>query len=76
MVDQWGNRNAFQKKHFLYLVCWLCLFQDHPSVGQLSDKLLENNIYSIFAVEKHQYQWYEVMSPTQGHTTTYAHICK
>uniref|UniRef100_A0A8D0D7E2 Integrin beta n=1 Tax=Sander lucioperca TaxID=283035 RepID=A0A8D0D7E2_SANLU len=32
---------------------------DHPSVGQLSDKLLENHMYSIFAVEKQQYQWYE-----------------
>ncbi|XP_074543787.1 integrin beta-8 [Halichoeres trimaculatus] len=32
---------------------------DHPSIGQLSDKLLENNIYSLFAVEKQQYQWYE-----------------
>uniref|UniRef100_A0A4W6EYK6 Integrin beta n=1 Tax=Lates calcarifer TaxID=8187 RepID=A0A4W6EYK6_LATCA len=32
---------------------------DHPSVGQLSDKLLDNHIYSIFAVEKQQYQWYE-----------------
>uniref|UniRef100_A0A8C2WZV7 Integrin beta n=1 Tax=Cyclopterus lumpus TaxID=8103 RepID=A0A8C2WZV7_CYCLU len=32
---------------------------DHPSVGQLSDKLLENHIYSIFAVEKQQYQWYK-----------------
>nr|XP_020443646.1 integrin beta-8 [Monopterus albus] len=32
---------------------------DYPSVGQLSDKLLENYIYSIFAVEKQQYQWYE-----------------
>ncbi|XP_060915195.1 integrin beta-8 isoform X2 [Labrus mixtus] len=32
---------------------------DHPSVGQLSDKLLENHIYSLFAVEKQQYQWYE-----------------
>ncbi|TWW65133.1 Integrin beta-8 [Takifugu flavidus] len=32
---------------------------DHPSVGQLSDKLLENHIYSVFAVEKQQYQWYE-----------------
>lgn len=34
--------------------------QDHPSLGQLADKLLENNIYSIFAVDKH-YQWYEVI---------------
>ncbi|XP_077405482.1 integrin beta-8 [Vanacampus margaritifer] len=32
---------------------------DHPSLGQLFDKLLENHIYSIFAVEKQQYQWYE-----------------
>ncbi|KAG7501244.1 hypothetical protein JOB18_043641 [Solea senegalensis] len=32
---------------------------DYPSVGQLSNKLLENHIYSIFAVEKQQYQWYE-----------------
>lgn len=32
---------------------------DHPSLGQLSDKLLENHIYSIFAIEKQQYQWYE-----------------
>lgn len=38
------------------------LLQDHPSVGQLSDKLLENHIYSIFAVEKQQYQWYKVIS--------------
>uniref|UniRef100_A0A4W6EWR2 Integrin beta n=1 Tax=Lates calcarifer TaxID=8187 RepID=A0A4W6EWR2_LATCA len=37
---------------------------DHPSVGQLSDKLLDNHIYSIFAVEKQQYQWYEVISNT------------
>ncbi|XP_077446305.1 integrin beta-8 [Stigmatopora argus] len=32
---------------------------DHPSLGQLSEKLLENYIYSIFAVEKQQYRWYE-----------------
>ncbi|KAM4631511.1 integrin beta-8 [Polymixia lowei] len=32
---------------------------DHPSMGQLADKLLENHIYSVFAVEKQQYQWYE-----------------
>lgn len=45
-------------------MCWLHLLQDHPSLGQLSEKLLENHIYSIFAVEKQQYQWYEVISPT------------
>lgn len=45
-------------------------------MGQLSDKLLENNIYSIFAVEKQQYQWYEVISLTHVHTTiqVYAHL--
>ncbi|XP_038144774.1 integrin beta-8 isoform X2 [Cyprinodon tularosa] len=32
---------------------------DHPTLGQLSDKLLENHIYPIFAVDKEQYQWYE-----------------
>lgn len=46
------------------LLFWFFPFQDHPSVGQLSDKLLENNIYSLFAVEKQQYQWYEVNHST------------
>ncbi|XP_054914892.1 integrin beta-8 [Poeciliopsis prolifica] len=32
---------------------------DHPSLGLLSDKLLENHIYPIFAVDNTQYQWYE-----------------
>uniref|UniRef100_A0A3P8XDH8 Integrin beta n=1 Tax=Esox lucius TaxID=8010 RepID=A0A3P8XDH8_ESOLU len=32
---------------------------DHPSLGQLAEKLLENHIYSLFAVEQQQYQWYE-----------------
>ncbi|XP_011479118.1 integrin beta-8 [Oryzias latipes] len=32
---------------------------DHPSLGQLSEKLLENHIYSVFAVDKQRYQWYE-----------------
>uniref|UniRef100_A0A8C5HPZ8 Integrin beta n=1 Tax=Gouania willdenowi TaxID=441366 RepID=A0A8C5HPZ8_GOUWI len=46
---------------------------DHPSVGQLSEKLLENHIYSIFAVEKQQYHWYEVMDTTHTHTHTHTH---
>lgn len=71
----WHVRGAL--KIFLHFICWLSPFQDHPSVGQLSDKLLENHIYSIFAVEKQQYQWYEVISPTQVHTTaTPAHKWK
>lgn len=68
-----GHKNAFLKKFYLYLVCCLSPFQDHPSVGQLSDKLLENHMYSIFAVEKQQYQWYEVISPTQVQTTKCIH---
>lgn len=32
---------------------------EHPTIGQLAEKLLENNIYSIFAVDQLQYQWYE-----------------
>ncbi|XP_070292490.1 integrin beta-8 [Salvelinus sp. IW2-2015] len=32
---------------------------DHPSLGLLAEKLLENHIYSLFAVEQLQYQWYE-----------------
>lgn len=53
-------------------------FQDHPSVGLLSEKLLDNHIYSVFAVEKQQYQWYEVMSPTHVRAPVYrsAHICE
>lgn len=32
---------------------------EHPTVAQLAEKLLENSIYSIFAVDHLQYQWYE-----------------
>ncbi|KAM6899428.1 integrin beta-8 [Xenentodon cancila] len=32
---------------------------DHPSLAQLSEKLLENHVYSIFAVGKQEFQWYE-----------------
>ncbi|KAK2836289.1 hypothetical protein Q7C36_014158 [Tachysurus vachellii] len=32
---------------------------EHPTVGQLAEKLLENSIYSIFAVNQMQYKWYE-----------------
>ncbi|XP_051948732.1 integrin beta-8-like isoform X1 [Xyrauchen texanus] len=32
---------------------------EHPTIGQLADKLLENNINSIFAVDQKQFQWYE-----------------
>uniref|UniRef100_A0AAZ3R4N0 Integrin beta n=1 Tax=Oncorhynchus tshawytscha TaxID=74940 RepID=A0AAZ3R4N0_ONCTS len=43
---------------------------DHPSLGLLAEKLLENHIYSLFAVEHLQYQWYEVISNTHTHTYT------
>ncbi|XP_063040917.1 integrin beta-8 [Engraulis encrasicolus] len=32
---------------------------EHPTIGQLGDTLLRNNIYSIFAVDNVQYKWYE-----------------
>ncbi|XP_062846877.1 integrin beta-8 [Trichomycterus rosablanca] len=32
---------------------------EHPTIAQLAEKLLENNIYSIFAVDYMQYKWYE-----------------
>ncbi|KAJ8290696.1 hypothetical protein GJAV_G00016430 [Gymnothorax javanicus] len=36
---------------------------EHPSIGLLAEKLLENSIYSIFAVEQVQYKWYEDLIP-------------
>uniref|UniRef100_A0A671Q071 Integrin beta n=1 Tax=Sinocyclocheilus anshuiensis TaxID=1608454 RepID=A0A671Q071_9TELE len=35
---------------------------EHPTIAQLAEKLLENSVYSIFAVDQVQYQWYEVIS--------------
>lgn len=35
-------------------------------MGQLSEKLLENHIYSVFAVDKQRYQWYEVICPSDA----------
>ncbi|TSO47165.1 Integrin beta-8 [Bagarius yarrelli] len=32
---------------------------EHPTIGQLAEKLLKNSIYSIFAVNQMQYKWYE-----------------
>uniref|UniRef100_A0A8C1W1S7 Integrin beta n=1 Tax=Cyprinus carpio TaxID=7962 RepID=A0A8C1W1S7_CYPCA len=32
---------------------------EHPTIAQLAQKLLENSVYSIFAVDQVQYQWYE-----------------
>ncbi|XP_066531018.1 integrin beta-8 [Hoplias malabaricus] len=32
---------------------------EHPTIGQLAEKLLGNNIYTIFAVDQMQYMWYE-----------------
>ncbi|TRY72896.1 hypothetical protein DNTS_021711 [Danionella cerebrum] len=32
---------------------------EHPTVAQLAEKLLENSVHSIFAVDQLQYQWYE-----------------
>uniref|UniRef100_A0A8C2C9B2 Integrin beta n=1 Tax=Cyprinus carpio TaxID=7962 RepID=A0A8C2C9B2_CYPCA len=35
---------------------------EHPTIAQLAEKLVENNVYSIFAVDQLQYRWYEVIS--------------
>uniref|UniRef100_A0A8C2C909 Integrin beta n=1 Tax=Cyprinus carpio TaxID=7962 RepID=A0A8C2C909_CYPCA len=32
---------------------------EHPTIAQLAEKLVENNVYSIFAVDQLQYRWYE-----------------
>ncbi|KAL4629738.1 integrin beta-8 isoform X1 [Arapaima gigas] len=36
---------------------------EYPSIGQLAEKLLDNSIHSIFAVEQGQYKWYEDLIP-------------
>lgn len=36
--------------------------QEHPSLGQLSEKLIDNNINVIFAVQGKQFHWYKVCS--------------
>lgn len=51
----------------------MLVFQEHPSVGQLAEKLLENTVYSIFAVDQLQYQWYEVISPPSEVIVMYHH---
>ncbi|XP_007532323.1 integrin beta-8 isoform X1 [Erinaceus europaeus] len=36
---------------------------EHPSLGQLSEKLIDNNINVIFAVQGKQFQWYKDLLP-------------
>ncbi|XP_044284919.1 integrin beta-8 isoform X1 [Varanus komodoensis] len=36
---------------------------EHPSLGQLSEKLIENNINVIFAVQGSQFHWYKDLLP-------------
>uniref|UniRef100_A0A8C4SHJ5 Integrin beta n=2 Tax=Erpetoichthys calabaricus TaxID=27687 RepID=A0A8C4SHJ5_ERPCA len=36
---------------------------EYPTIGQLAEKLLENNIYCIFAVGDKWYKWYEDLTP-------------
>ncbi|XP_059584923.1 integrin beta-8 isoform X2 [Alligator mississippiensis] len=36
---------------------------EHPSLGQLSEKLIDNNINVIFAVQGHQFDWYKDLLP-------------
>ncbi|CAM5112013.1 unnamed protein product [Natator depressus] len=36
---------------------------EHPSLGQLSEKLIDNNINVIFAVQGNQFHWYKDLLP-------------
>ncbi|XP_063095306.1 integrin beta-8 isoform X2 [Cavia porcellus] len=36
---------------------------EHPSLGQLSEKLIDNNINVIFAVQGKQFHWYKELLP-------------
>ncbi|XP_039381633.1 integrin beta-8 isoform X1 [Mauremys reevesii] len=36
---------------------------EHPSLGQLSEKLIDNNINVIFAVQGNQFNWYKDLLP-------------
>lgn len=47
-----------------------CPLQEHPSLGQLSEKLIDNNINVIFAVQGKQFHWYKVCSHLQPHFKT------
>ncbi|XP_076978341.1 integrin beta-8 isoform X2 [Tamandua tetradactyla] len=42
---------------------------EHPSLGQLSEKLIDNNINVIFAVEGKQFHWYKDLLPLLPGTT-------
>ncbi|KAF4019989.1 hypothetical protein G4228_012059, partial [Cervus hanglu yarkandensis] len=37
--------------------------EEHPSLGQLSEKLIDNNINVIFAVQGKQFHWYKDLLP-------------
>uniref|UniRef100_A0A8C5PXI5 Integrin beta n=1 Tax=Leptobrachium leishanense TaxID=445787 RepID=A0A8C5PXI5_9ANUR len=36
---------------------------EHPSLGLLGEKLIENQVYGIFAVQASQYHWYKELTP-------------
>lgn len=44
----------------------LCPAQEYPTLGQLIDKLVENNILLLFAVTENQRQTYKVRSSLSG----------
>ena len=43
------------------------LFQEYPTLGQLIDKVVENNILLIFAVTEQQTRIYKVTASFQKH---------
>ncbi|XP_028926998.1 integrin beta-8 isoform X1 [Ornithorhynchus anatinus] len=42
---------------------------EHPSLGQLAEKLIDNNINVIFAVQGNQFDWYKDLLPLLPGTT-------
>ncbi|XP_057262202.1 integrin beta-8 isoform X6 [Pezoporus wallicus] len=54
--------NVYIKATSMSSLFWYIL-QEHPSLGQLSEKLIDNNINVIFAVQGSQFHWYKDLLP-------------
>lgn len=54
MISNWMRR-----KNGLMWLSFVC-FQEYPTIGQLTDKLVQNNVLLIFAVTNEQVHIYEV----------------
>lgn len=58
-VSFMGNRNWKQVRKRLMCLSFVCL-QEYPTIGQLIEKLVQNNVLLIFAVTNEQVHIYEV----------------